>query len=151
MGLSGCDGWDLFQSEETIPRDEPYVLSILSTESCPLPDGLDPKEVVIHSYKVKLLGIHPGGVPVNYFYASLLATDGERYLAGYTGCQPLLSGSPIYPGESAEGFLNFPLPPNKTPDKLVFSPELTGKPKGSPVVEISLGSSPVQEDPEGDP
>lgn len=113
-------------------------MSILSTESCPLPAELDPKKVAIHSFRVKLVGVHPQGVPANYFYASLLATDGSRYLADYAGCKPLLSGDPLYPGQVAEGHLNFPLPPSATPEKIVYAPELTGTPAGSPVVEISL-------------
>src|SRR5690606_21170119 len=117
--LSACDGWEFFQSEETIVSDEPYRLSILGTETCPLPEKLDPKKVMILSYRVRLRGQHPLGVPANYFYASLLTTDGSRYLADYAGCSPLLSGPPLLPGQVAEGFLNFPIPPHKSPDKLV--------------------------------
>jgi len=76
-------------------------------------------------------------VPANYFYASLLTTDGERYLAEYPGCDPVLSGTPLGRGQSGEGFLNFPLPPSKTPEKIVYSPVLIDGEK-APLVELTL-------------
>jgi len=138
MNLS-CEGWDIFGSDDITLGDEPYALSIMSTESCPLPQGLNPKAVAIVSYKVRLRGNHPEKVPANYFYASLLTTDGARYLADYPGCSPVLSTPPVAMGEIADGYLNFPIPPGKTPHKLVYAPALTGTPKGDSLVEIALG------------
>lgn len=138
LPLTGCDGWEFLQSEEAASSAEPFRLSILSAETCPLPPELDPKEVTIVSYRVRLRGQHPQGVPANYFYASLLATDGSRYLADFPGCSPVLSGPPLLPGEVAEGFLNFPIPPSSSPETLVFSPELTGRSAERPHVELSL-------------
>jgi hypothetical protein len=63
-------------------------------------------------------------------------------LAGHLGCQPLLSGDPLRPGESREGYVNFPVPPAKLAAKLVYSPQLMGKQSDSAVVEITLGGSP---------
>lgn len=136
-----CEGWDLFGSDDTYLGDEPYTLSILSTESCPLPEGLNPRTVMIMSYQVRLRGRHPEKVPANYFYASLLTTDGARYLADFPGCSPVLSASPVKPGEAADGYLNFPIPPGKTPHKLVYAPTLSGKPKGSSLLEITLSDA----------
>lgn len=136
--LAACDGWEVFQSDDAPLGPEPYVFSLLNAESCPLPEGLDPKQVTIVSYNVRLRGQHPQKVPVNYFYASLLTTDGSRYLADFPGCSPLLSGPPVGPGETAQGYLNFPVPPGKAPARLVYSPELTGTPKTTPVVELLL-------------
>lgn len=121
---------------------DPYVLSILGAESCALPEGLDPKVVTIVSYNVRLRGQHAQKVPANYFYASLLTTDGSRYLSDFPGCTPLLSGPPVGPGETAQGYLNFPVPPGKTPERLVYAPTLTGKSKGTEVVELHLNSTP---------
>ncbi len=135
--LPACDGWEIFQSDETPLGDEPFVLSILNVEACPLPEGLDPKAVTIKSYNVRLRGQLEQGVPANYFYASLLTTDGSRYLADYPGCEPLLSAAPVLPGETAEGYLNFPVPPGKVPDKLVYAPALT---TAEHLVEIPLNS-----------
>lgn len=136
--VAACDGWEIFQSEETPLGSDPYVLSILNTESCPLPEGLDPKVVTILSYNVRLRGQHAQKVPVNYFYASLLTTDGSRYLADFPGCAPLLSGPPVGVGEAAQGYLNFPVPPGKTPERLVYAPTLTGEHKGEAQVELHL-------------
>jgi hypothetical protein len=136
--LPACDGWEIFPSDAPALGPEPYVLSILNTESCPLPDGLDPKAVSIVSYNVRLRGQHPQKVPANYFYASLLTSDGSRYLADFPGCAPLLSAPPVGPGQTAQGYLNFPVPPGKVPEKLVYAPELTGSPKGGGVIELLL-------------
>lgn len=138
--LTACDGWEIFPSEKAPLGPDPYVLSILHAESCPLPEGLDPKKVAIVSYNIRLRGGHAQKVPANYFYASLLTTDGSRYLADFPGCAPLLSGPPIGPGETAQGYLNFPVPPGKTPEKLVYAPQLTGAPKGGGLIEIHLNS-----------
>lgn len=143
--ISACDGWEVFQSEEKPLGADPYVLSILHAESCPLPEGLDPKAVTIVSYNVRLLGQHAQKVPANYFYASLLTTDGSRYLADFPGCTPLLSGAPVGPGETAQGYLNFPVPPGKTPEKIVYAPALTGKPRGGALLELPLNPKAPEE------
>lgn len=147
----GCDGWEIFPSEEPLASDEAYRLSILNKEMCPLPEGLDAKKVLIHSYNVRLRGQHPGSVPANYFYASLLTTDGSRYIAGYEGCEPLLSGPPLGPGESAEGYLNFPVPPGKVPAKLAYAPALAGNEVEEVLIELGLNEKPAREANEGDP
>lgn len=136
--FTACDGWEFFQSDSTPLGEDPYVLSILNVEACPLPEGLDAKRVTILSYNVRLRGQHEHGVPANYFYASLLTTDGSRYLADFPGCEPLLSGPPVGPGDSAQGYLNFPVPPGKTPSKLVYAPTLTGDTPGESLVELTL-------------
>lgn len=143
--VSACDGWEVFPSDDVPLGPDPYVFSLLSREICPLAEGLDPRQVAILSYNVRLRGAHPQKVPANYFYASLLTTDGSRYLADFPGCGPLLSGPPLGPGETAQGYLNFPVPPGKTPEKLVYSPLLTGKPQGAPVVELLLNQSPASD------
>lgn len=145
FSFTACDNWELFQSDSTPLDKEPFVVSILNAEACPLPEGLDPKKVMIKSYNVRLSGHLKEGVPANYFYASLLTTDGSRYLADYPGCEPLLSGPPLSSGESAQGYLNFPIPPGKTPDKLVYAPELTVEDGEDHLVELSLNSTPSGE------
>jgi hypothetical protein len=111
-------------SEEASAAAGGYEILLLDTETCPLPAGLDPADQTIVSYKVKLISAESSGIPVNYFYASLVTTDGQRYLADHPGCTPRLSGPPIFSGESATGYLNFPLPRSKTPEKVEYSPEL---------------------------
>jgi hypothetical protein len=74
--------------------------------------------------KVRLSGKYESGVPANYFYASLLSSDGTRYLATAAGCRPLLSGPPLMPGETREGYVNFPAQAKKSADRLSYAPNL---------------------------
>lgn len=100
----------------------PYTLTVLETRGCPLPEGVNEKEQRIFGVHVRLEGHREGGLPANYFYASVLTQDGARYLAELSGCEPVLSGPPLYPGQTAEGFVNFPLPLSKTPKMLEYAP-----------------------------
>lgn len=74
--------------------------------------------------KVRLTGKYPSGVPANFFYASLLSRDGTRYLAASEGCRPLLSGPPLLPGETREGYVNFPIVAKKGAERLAYAPNL---------------------------
>ena len=122
----------------------PYSLSILEVTPCPASPEVDTGRVRLVGVKVRIVGHHPRGVPANYFYASLLTTDQNRYLADYAGCSPRLSGKPLAPGEAAEGYLNFPVPVGKVPDKLVYAAALGGQHEGSSTVELRLANaSPV--------
>ena len=136
--LFGCESWAIFEQSDPIDAGIPYRLRILSTESCALPAHLSPKNVTIVSYKVRLEGNLSSKVPTNYFYASLLTTDGERYLSSYFGCEPLLSGEPLGPGQSAEGFVNFSIPPSKIPEKLVYAPKLMQLSETTATVELNV-------------
>lgn len=145
---SSCNKLEFWSAPEELNSDTPFTLSILETESCPLPPTLDPKKVVIHSYRVRLRGQHKSRVPVNYFYASLLTTDGNRYLAEFPGCPGPLSGPPLAPGETADGFMNFPVPPSKIPEKLVYAPELIGLGLSASTQEVPVRASVHDEDSE---
>lgn len=94
--------------------------------------------------KVRLTGRYPSRVPANYFYASLVNRDGTRYLPTADGCRPLLSGTPLLPGETREGYANFPLAAKKSAQKLAYSPNLgrtTGSdelPPSATAIEVAL-------------
>jgi hypothetical protein len=142
----GCDR--LRPPAESEPT-RPFELELLATESCPLPAHLDRKDVALLSYRVRLSSHRDAGVPANYFYATLLTSDGERYLSSYYGCTPLLTAGPLREGEQAEGFLNFSLPPSKIPEKLVYSPILMPSADGQAVQEVLLqraGDAQAEED-----
>jgi hypothetical protein len=124
--------------DPALPEGQAYRFSLVDTESCPLPKGVDPDKTTIVSYKVRLESADEHGVPVNYFYASLLSTDGSRYLASQEGCAPLLAGTPLRKGQASEGYLNFPLPRAKTPETLVYSPELFDQSGEEAYQELSL-------------
>lgn len=73
--------------------------------------------------KVRVTAHYEGGVPANYYYASLLSQGGDRFLAtAEGGCRPLLSGPPLRPGESREGYVNFPLESKKGARRLAYAP-----------------------------
>lgn len=132
--VSGCQCSEDAES----PEGAPYTLSILEVTSCPAPPEIDVARVRLVGVKVRLVGHHARGVPANYFYASVLTTDGDRYLADAVGCSPRLSGAPLAPGQAAEGFLNFPLPNGKIPDKVVYSPAVEGQRDSGSAVEVPL-------------
>lgn len=142
---TGCGELDALSSKES-RSDKPYTLSILSQQTCPLTDGLDPKKVVILSFRVKLEGRAPQGVPANYFYASLLMEDGERYLAEYAGCHPVLSDDPLPPGESTTGFLNFPVPPSKVAKTLEFAPDILNIERDESMVQLPLSENDLDDE-----
>jgi hypothetical protein len=144
---TGCRDIDRSLSgESAVPEGAPYILTILTQENCPVPEGLDPRNVIIQSYKVKLVGGTTTGVPANYFYASLLTEDGHRYLAEFEGCAPVLSGPPLDSGQTAVGYLNFPLPPSKSAKTLEFAPRLL-RDEESAITRLQLGS-PSANDPD---
>lgn len=136
--LSACDSWAGLFDQGGEQVEGPFELSLLATETCPLPAGLDPARVAIRSYRVRIRSALDSGVPANYFYASLLTSDGSRYLADFPGCAPLLSGAPAYAGEEAIGYLNFPVPPDKTPETIVYAPRLEGLQREASVRELAL-------------
>lgn len=91
--------------------------------------------------KVRLTGRYPSRVPANYFYASLVSRDGERYLPTADGCRPLLSGAPLLPGETREGYANFPIAAKRSAQKLAYAPNL-GKTAGA--AELTPSASVVE-------
>jgi hypothetical protein len=138
--LVGCER----RTVDATDRPAPFSLSVTGTKTCAVPDWLDLGGRTIFSVKVRLNGGHAGGVPANYFYGSVLTTEGDRYLAALPGCTPLLSGSPLRPGESREGYLNFPLPPRARPALVAYAPELGSTETSIPltarelVVEVAI-------------
>ncbi len=119
---------------------QPLRLTLLEVTPCPAPPGLDAHKVQVLGVRVRVEGHHPRGVPANYFYASLLTNDQARYLAERAGCSPVLAAPPLEPGQSAEGFLNFPVPVGKTIDTLVYAPRVGGPHDGEARVELALGA-----------
>lgn len=134
LGLLACSSPSTRDSEPTAA----YQLTVLEQKPCPLPPGVDPKKTQLLGVRVRLVSHEASGIPANYFYASVLTTDGSRYLAEHPGCSPLLSGRPLFPGQIAEGYLNFPLPLEKTPETLVYAPILEGQNERESTREISL-------------
>lgn len=106
----------------------PFEVEVTSVTFCepaqPAPaQAGSPREGAL-GVKVRLSSRYESGLPANYFYASLLGRDGTRYLAMTAGCRPLLSGPPLLPGQSREGYVNFPLQAKKSADRLAYAPNL---------------------------
>lgn len=119
--------------------NEPYSFEILSSEECSLATaGTQPQRTLL-GVKVRLRSHNDLGVPANYYYGSVLTKDGARYLAELPGCQPVLSGAPLRKGETAEGFLNFPIPPQKTAETVVYLPAIGTLTEKERVSERRLG------------
>jgi hypothetical protein len=106
----------------------PFEIEVLSVATCepertPAPTDKQPPREGTLGVKVRVTGRYEGGVPANYYYASLLSREGDRYLAtAEGGCRPLLSGPPLLPGQSREGYANFPLEAKKGAARLAYAP-----------------------------
>ncbi len=141
LGISACEGWEIMERTASFEEGQAFRIRVLSMESCPLPAHLDPKNVTLISYRVSLEGNHASNVPANYFYATLVTTEGDRYLSTYYGCQPVLADAPLQPAQSTEGFLNFSLPPSKVPEKLVYAPNLMEMSKEASTMELVIDAN----------
>lgn len=94
-----------------------------SAQTAPAPKAPEGSGATL-GVKVRLTGRYEGRIPANYFYASLLSRDGTRYLPAPEGCRPLLTGPPLLPGETREGYANFPLSAKKGAHRLAYAPNL---------------------------
>lgn len=131
--LTSCQGFEASTAPEA-----PYELEIVSTETCSLPSAPgDPPRTVL-GVRVRLTSHTELGLAANYYYGSILTTDGSRYLAELPGCRPVLSSAPLRPSETAEGFLNIPIPPQKKAETLVYLPPIGQLPEKDRVTERKL-------------
>ena len=147
LGSTSCQGLHLFEDEAPLDPSAPYGISILETGSCPLPPGVDAARMRILGLRVRLRAGRDD-VPANFFYASVLTNDENRYLAEHTGCTPVLSGRPLRAGEVREGYLNFPLPLEKSAQTLVYAPLIDGLSEKEQTKSLALG--PREADTSGD-
>jgi hypothetical protein len=115
-----------------------FELELLSTEKCPLVTKPGAPERAALGFKVRVTGRAPEGIAANYFYASVVASDGSRYLAELPGCEPVLTGAPLAPGEAREGYLNIPFPAHKNPRTLVYLPPVGNYPVAQRALELTL-------------
>lgn len=146
-----CLGCDPLREPDRGTPPHAFEIRLLATENCALPAHLNAKSVAQLSYRVRISSHLPSGVAANYFYATLLTTDGERYLSSFYGCTPLLAADPLKVGEQAEGFLNFSIPLSKIPEKLVYSPVLMHLAESQTVEEIVLKHTDTAEVDDGPP
>jgi len=148
MGAACAFAAALFGCARSAPPDL-YEFELLGVEQCPRPAGADEKRRIV-GVRVRVTGHAEQGIPANYFYASLLTHTGQRYLAEPSGCRPLLSGPPLAPGERSEGFLNFPIPLEQNPERVLYLPNLPRLPEREVLRELLLASPSGAEPSSGD-
>jgi len=144
QGLQGngpAEARDAVGAEDDSLGEHPYEATLVSIDTCPLPTPSGEPERSVLGVRIRLTGKTPARVAANYFYASVLTVDGSRYLAGQPGCEPLLAAAPLKPGESAEGYVNVPIPSHKKPDRLQYLPPIDGQAERLRAVELPLDSS----------
>ncbi len=143
--LPACEGWTLLDRGKERPRDGRLLtLKVLGTKACDAPPGASSAKLL--GVEVELTSFSPTNVPANFYYATL--DDGVRstYRALPKGCEPVLSGTPLADGQSARGFLTFPVQPlsgeSQRNYRLRYDPHLPQAgtdPKAR--VEVPLGSA----------
>lgn len=122
--LPACEGWTWSEEGPKKPADgRLLVVEVIGTQTCsPETQATEPMPPLL-GVEVEVVGWAEAGVPANYFYARLEDEDGERYPAR-EGCEPLLMGPPLRPGERARGFVSFSVPARRGGLKLVYEPRL---------------------------
>ena len=122
------------------PGDRPFELDVVAVRDCEAPKyaPLENDEMLI-GVKVKLRALS-AQTPQNYYYASLVDSDEQRYPASFSGCSPRLTGDPLVAGATATGFVNFRLPREAHGLVLEYAPRIgnTNKPRGT-VLARDLG------------
>lgn len=126
-------------AEEHLER--PYDFTLLGVETCPLPAPNGSRARSVLGLRVRMTSRSDLRVAANYFYASLLTSDGSRYLAEQPGCEPILAAAPLAAGQSAEGFINVPVPAQKRPSRLQYLPPLGDTPEHLRVTELPLDTT----------
>jgi hypothetical protein len=145
LTLVGCDGWTFFEEAPRRPHDgKALSLKVLGTRTC----GEARKDAQVAGasgllgVEVELTSWHPGGVPANFFYASLKDSEGRAYRALSEGCEPSFEAAPLTVGQRARGYLTFPSPPGgvEAPRamKLLYAPRLAGSGEASADARVEL-------------
>src|SRR5690606_9312691 len=111
----------------------PFELDVMTVRDCEAPPHarLGNDEMLL-GVKVKLRALRDQ-TPQNYFYASLVDSEGRRYPPSFTGCTPRLTGEPLARGMAREGFVNFILPRDARKLTLEYAPRIgnTNKARGT--------------------
>jgi len=94
----------------TDDNTRPFELDVVAVRDCePGPYAPLATDEMLIGVKVKLRALRDQ-TPQNYFYASIVDSDEQRYSPSFTGCSPRLVGDPLAAGATATGFVNFRLP-----------------------------------------
>lgn len=120
-------------SAEVSAGDRPFELDVVAVRDCETPRHapLENDEMLL-GVKVKLRA-RRDQTPQNYFYASLVDSEGRRYAPSFSGCTPRLVGEPLAATQTATGFVNFRLPRDARGLTLEYAPRIghTNKARGT--------------------
>jgi hypothetical protein len=92
-------------------RARDYTLSVRSVKVCGADPVFRPPPGVIRvGVEVQIAGLSEHQVPVNPFYAMVVAPSGQRFEATLAGCKPGLRAQRVTGGVSAQGWVSFDVP-----------------------------------------
>lgn len=115
-----------------------YSLRALNVRDCTVEPHLAPPQGIKRvGVEVEIRGSSPREVPVNPFYATLIAGTGERYEASLAGCRPLLPAGRVSDGQTLRGWLSFDVPSSLLRFNLSYEPVVLGV--GREEVRFDLG------------
>lgn len=104
-----------------------YTLRVLNVDACRVaPHFAPPPGVEKLGVEVEIAGVSQSEVPVNPFYASVIATSGERYEATLSGCSPALPAGRVSEGQTQRGWLTFDVPSSVGRLELSYEPVVLG-------------------------
>lgn len=120
-------------SAQTGAAERAFELDVVAVRDCEAPAHapLENDQMLI-GVSVKLRALRDQ-VPQNYFYASLVDSERQRYRASFAGCSPRLVGDPLRQGTTTTGFINFRVPRDAHGLTLEYAPRIgnTEKARGS--------------------
>lgn len=104
-----------------------YTLKVLGVQDCQVePHFAPPAGVRKLGVEVELAGVSVREVPVNPFYARIVAPSGERYEATLAGCRPGLRAGRVHEGQRLRGWLTFDVPIGIDRLQLSYEPVVLG-------------------------
>jgi hypothetical protein len=104
-----------------------YSLKVLAVQDCQVePHFAPPTGVRKLGVEVEVSGLSTRDVPVNPFYARVVAPSGERYESTLAGCRPALRAGRVHDGERVRGWLTFDVPVGIDRLELSYEPVVLG-------------------------
>ena len=111
--------------EQAEARD--FVMSYAETAQCQVEQHLRPRPGWAKlGVRVTLKGTSEREVPVNPFYASLEAKNGNAYETTLAGCRPQLRAQRVAEGRAASGWITFDVPEGVREFVLSYRPTVIG-------------------------
>jgi hypothetical protein len=104
-----------------------YSLRVLNVQECHVaPHFAPPPGLKKLGIEVEIGGSSAREVPVNPFYAVVVASSGERYEATLAGCSPALPAGRVVEKQTQRGWLTFDVPVSVGRLELSYEPVVLG-------------------------